>query len=38
MAAARPFGMEGVDGASANGRQRIFNKPDSFRVSLCSAT
>ena len=27
VAAARPFGVEGVDGAPANGGQRIFDKP-----------
>ena len=27
MAAARPFGVEGMDSAPANGRQRVFDKP-----------
>ncbi|MNL53722.1 hypothetical protein D3C87_1769920 [compost metagenome] len=27
MAAARPFGMEGMNGSPANGCQRVFDKP-----------
>ncbi|STW48190.1 Uncharacterised protein [Klebsiella pneumoniae] len=38
MAAAGPFGMEGVDGAPPMAARVSSTKPDSFRVSLCRAT